>query len=122
MKKTNETVGNAVPSGSRRGCMCKDGTYSRKCCDGTLRSQGVGRIRAIAPKSNMYRVEFCSDGHKHNVWSDTISLVVGNVYHLTLKNNHHTGCYTVLRTTTEVGLEIESITLYDDCTACIAAN
>jgi len=47
MRKTNETVGNAVPSGSRRGCMCKDGTYSRKCCDGTLRSQGVGRISGV---------------------------------------------------------------------------
>jgi hypothetical protein len=27
--------------------MCKDGTYSRKCCDGTLRSQGVGRISGV---------------------------------------------------------------------------
>jgi hypothetical protein len=24
--------------------LCKDGTYSRKCCDGTLRSQGVGKV------------------------------------------------------------------------------
>ena len=47
MSKTNETLGNAVPSGSRRGCMCKNGTYSRKCCDGTLRAQGVGRISGI---------------------------------------------------------------------------
>jgi hypothetical protein len=122
MSKSNETLGNAVPNNKRRGCMCKDGTYSRKCCDGTLRSQGVGRIRAKAPKSFMYRVEFCADGHKHNVWSDTISLVVGNTYNLILKNSHHTGCYTVLRTTTEVGLEIESVTLYDNCTACLAAN
>jgi hypothetical protein len=44
MRKNNETLGNAVPNNKRRGCMCKDGTYSRKCCDGTLRSQGVGRI------------------------------------------------------------------------------
>ena len=44
MKKNKETLGNAVPNNKRRGCMCKDGTYSRKCCDGTLRSQGVGRI------------------------------------------------------------------------------
>ena len=44
MGKNNETLGNAVPNNKRRGCMCKDGTYSRKCCDGTLRSQGVGRI------------------------------------------------------------------------------
>ena len=49
MKKTNETLGRAVPRGKKRGCLCKDGkTYSRKCCDGTdgtLRSQGgIGKI------------------------------------------------------------------------------
>ena len=121
--KTNETLGRAVPRGKKRGCLCKDGkTYSRKCCDGTLRSQGIGRITAEVAKTNMYRVEFCSDGHKHNVWSDTISLVVGNVYYLAMANAHHNGCYTVLRTTTEVGLEYNSATLYDNCTACIAAN
>lgn len=43
-KKTNETVGNAVPTSKKRACMCKDGTYSRKCCDGTLRAQGIGKI------------------------------------------------------------------------------
>lgn len=122
MAKNNETVSNSSPRSKRRGCLCKNGTYSRKCCDGTLRAQGVGRTRAKAPKSFMYRVEFCADGHKHNIWSDTISLVAGNTYKLILKNSHHTGCYTVLRTTTEVGLEIESVTLYDNCTACLAAN
>ena len=31
MKKTNETLGRAVPRGKKRGCLCKDGkTYSRK--------------------------------------------------------------------------------------------
>ena len=43
-KKSNETVGNAVPRSKKRGCLCKDGTYSRKCYDGTLRSQGVGKV------------------------------------------------------------------------------
>ena len=47
MSKSNETLGNAVPSNSRRGCRCKDGTDSRKCCDGTLRSKGVGRISGV---------------------------------------------------------------------------
>ena len=48
MRKTNETLGRAVPRGKRRGCLCKDGkTYSRKCCDGTLRAQGIGRITGI---------------------------------------------------------------------------
>lgn len=45
MKKTNETLGRNVPNNGRRGCLCKDGkTYSRKCCDGTLRAQGIGNI------------------------------------------------------------------------------
>ena len=31
------------PKGSKRGCLCKDkNTYSRKCCDGSLRAQGIG--------------------------------------------------------------------------------
>jgi len=48
MKKTNETLGRNVPKNGRRGCLCKDGkTYSRKCCDGTLRAQGIGRITGI---------------------------------------------------------------------------
>lgn len=122
MTRKFKTPGRATPRSNRRGCLCPDGTYSRKCCDGSLQAQGVGRIYAEPAKDNMYRVEFCADGHKHNVWSDTISLVVGNTYYLTLKNDHHSGCYTVLRTTTEVGLEIDSSNSYDNCNACITAN
>jgi len=45
MGKNNETLGNSSPANNKRGCLCKDGkTYSRKCCDGTLRAQGIGRI------------------------------------------------------------------------------
>ena len=39
------------PKGGNRGCLCPDGTYSRKCCDGSLQAQGIGNItgvRAIA--------------------------------------------------------------------------
>jgi hypothetical protein len=28
--------------GGKKGCQCKDGTYSKECCDG--KSQGVGSI------------------------------------------------------------------------------
>lgn len=28
--------------GSRRGCLCENGTYSKKCCDGSLQAQGIG--------------------------------------------------------------------------------
>lgn len=32
------------PKNDRRACLCEDGTYSRKCCDGSLRAQGIGNI------------------------------------------------------------------------------
>ena len=32
------------PQNDKRGCLCKDNKYSRKCCDGSLRSQGIGNI------------------------------------------------------------------------------
>jgi hypothetical protein len=31
------------PKGGKRGCLCKDGTYSSKCCDGSLEAQGIGK-------------------------------------------------------------------------------
>ena len=30
--------------GGIRACLCPNGTYSRKCCDGTLQAQGIGNI------------------------------------------------------------------------------
>lgn len=30
------------PKGGKRGCLCKDGTYSSKCCNGELQEQGIG--------------------------------------------------------------------------------
>ena len=35
------------PKGGSRGCLCTDGTYSRKCCDGSLQAQGIGNIYGI---------------------------------------------------------------------------
>lgn len=32
------------PQDDERACLCKNGTYSRKCCDGSLWAQGIGRI------------------------------------------------------------------------------
>ena len=32
------------PKGSKRGCVCKDGTYSSKCCNGELQEQGIGAL------------------------------------------------------------------------------
>lgn len=124
MRKTNETLGRNVPNNGRRACLCKDGkTYSRKCCDGTLRAQGIGRITAEAPKTYMFRAKNCDNNHQHNIWSDTINLTVGKIYYLVLANQHHTACYEILRTTTEVGLEISTASIaYDDCSTCQSAN
>ena len=44
MKKNKETVSRTSPKKKKRGCLCKNGTYSIKCCDGTLRAQGIGKI------------------------------------------------------------------------------
>ena len=41
MKKT---PGKATPKASRRGCLCKNNTYSSKCCDGSLQAQGLGSL------------------------------------------------------------------------------
>lgn len=30
------------PKGGKRGCLCKDNTYKKECCDGELQSQGIG--------------------------------------------------------------------------------
>lgn len=32
------------PKTNQRGCVCSDGTYSTKCCDGSLQAQGIGNI------------------------------------------------------------------------------
>ncbi len=39
-----KTPSKASPrEGSRRGCLCSNGTYSTKCCDGSLEAQGIGK-------------------------------------------------------------------------------
>ena len=34
------TPSRTSPRGGRRGCLCKDGTYNSKCCNGDLQNQG----------------------------------------------------------------------------------
>ena len=43
-RKRNKTASRTSPSSSRRACLCKDNTYSRKCCDGSLQAQGIGSL------------------------------------------------------------------------------
>lgn len=44
MARRFKTPGNATPRSNRRGCLCPDGKYSRKCCDGSLQAQGIGSL------------------------------------------------------------------------------
>ena len=39
-----KSVSKTSPKGGKRGCLCDDGTYNSKCCDGTLQAQGVGSL------------------------------------------------------------------------------
>lgn len=46
MHKDFQTPSKSSPKGGNRGCLCWDkNKYSKKCCDGSLRSQGIGRTR-----------------------------------------------------------------------------
>lgn len=42
MRNYNEKA--PSPKHASRGCMCKNGTYSKKCCDGSFFAQGIGSI------------------------------------------------------------------------------
>lgn len=39
------------PRGGKRGCLCKDGTYKKKCCDGSLQAQGIGQTASVTPQN-----------------------------------------------------------------------
>jgi hypothetical protein len=36
------TKSKTSPKGGNRGCLCKDGTCKKECCNGDLQAQGVG--------------------------------------------------------------------------------
>ena len=38
----SKTLSKTSPKGGKRGCLCENGTYDSKCCDGTLQAQGIG--------------------------------------------------------------------------------
>ncbi len=42
-----KTPSKTSPKGGKRGCLCKDGTYSNKCCDGSLEAQGIGATTGV---------------------------------------------------------------------------
>ena len=42
----NRRKGNSKtsPQTNRRGCLCKNGKYSKKCCKGDILNQGIGTL------------------------------------------------------------------------------
>jgi hypothetical protein len=46
-----KTLSKVSPRGGKRGCLCKDGTYSKKCCDGSLEAQGIGKTASVTPQN-----------------------------------------------------------------------
>lgn len=44
-RRLKKTPSRTSPKNSRRGCLCANGTYSTKCCDGSLQAQGIGSLR-----------------------------------------------------------------------------
>ena len=45
MKKREYEQYAPSPKNDARACLCPDGkTYSRKCCDGSFKAQGIGNI------------------------------------------------------------------------------
>ena len=114
------------PKGGRRSCLCEDNTYSIKCCDGSLRAQGIGRITSVQTTppvgSYGYKIQRCGHSQQKHVWNGE-ELTIGNVYYFDLVHDGHDGCYTVLSRDDETsGFEWESVTAYDNCTECENAN
>lgn len=66
-RRVRNNVSISSPKRSKRGCLCPDGTYSSKCCDGSLWAQGIGVITGsiydlVSQEGNNYL--FSQDGQK----------------------------------------------------------
>ena len=112
------------PQNNKRACLCKDNKYSRKCCDGSLRSQGIGNITKDVHVGNLnyYRVQRCGHSMHKEIHLHDRTLTVGGVYYMNFENANHSNCYTVLNISSSGDHHIESETVYVDCDACTAAN
>ena len=109
--------------GGRKACLCKNGTYSVKCCDGSIWAQGIGRTsKHPTEDAYKYRITNCATSHTHIVHIHGSELIVGSVYYFNFENTNHNGCYTVTEAHAGEGLHINSVVAYVDCAACIAAN
>jgi len=41
---SKKSYSKASPIGGKRGCLCKNGKYSKKCCNGETLQQGIGTL------------------------------------------------------------------------------
>jgi hypothetical protein len=48
---STKTKSKTSPKGGKRGCLCKDGKYSKECCNGDLQNQGVGVTTKIGEEN-----------------------------------------------------------------------
>ena len=46
-----ETQSKVSPRGGKRGCLCKNGKYNSRCCDGSLQAQGIGQTASVIPQN-----------------------------------------------------------------------
>ena len=115
-----------VPHNGKRACLCRDGSYSKKCCGQDHYSQGIGNItgsQSIPSETDYsYHVQRYNHNQKKHVHGST-ELVIGNVYYFDLVHDGHDGCYTVLnQDQTASGFLWNTVTPYNDCTECESAN
>ena len=64
MKRNNSTPSLTSPKGSKRGCLCKNNTYSTKCCDGSLQAQGIGQTSTTTENANKLKINIKMDNKK----------------------------------------------------------
>jgi len=64
-KKKKKTPSKSSPKGSKRACICEDGTYHVDCCDGSLQAQGIGSTvnQGISVKSGNIEKRVKSNNH-----------------------------------------------------------
>lgn len=120
-----KTPSKSSPRNGRRGCLCPNGTYSTKCCDGSLQAQGIGSITKsqLTPVSDYgFKVQLCGHSKQHHVHGN-IELTVGKVYYFDLINSNQSGCYEVLEVDNITsGFLWNNITEYSNCTECETQN
>jgi len=51
------TKSKTSPKGGNRGCLCKDDTYKKECCNGDLQAQGVGATLSQGGESLINNVD-----------------------------------------------------------------